>query len=72
LETVKDALDTFPLSIHKKLCKRCGICIFFCPVQVYTADLDGSPIITYPERCIRCKICFHRCPDFAIDWEAEE
>lgn len=68
METEK---GTFPLSIDLKLCKQCGVCISFCPVKVYTPDLDGSPLITYPEKCIHCKICFYRCPDFAINWEGE-
>lgn len=64
------AEKTFPLSINRKLCKQCGICIFFCPTKVYTQELDGSPVIAFPEKCIKCKMCFYRCPDFAVNWEA--
>lgn len=60
----------FPFSIDRKLCKQCGICISFCPTDVYESELDGSPVIAYPEKCIECKLCFLRCPDFAISWEA--
>lgn len=65
------AQKPFPLSLNSKLCKKCGICIFFCPTKVYTSEQDGSPIIANPENCIDCKLCFYRCPDFAITWEAD-
>jgi len=59
----------FQFFIDRKLCKKCGICISFCPAEVYTADDDDAPQITYPEKCIFCNLCFYRCPDFAIKLE---
>ena len=55
----------FPFTIDKALCKKCGICIKFCPRGVF--DTNGnSPAVENPERCNQCSLCFHRCPDFAI------
>jgi 2-oxoglutarate ferredoxin oxidoreductase subunit delta len=54
------------ISIQKKWCKNCGICIEFCPRTVYTAGTMDEPIITAPELCIACRLCELRCPEFAI------
>ena len=55
-----------PLTIFLHWCKACGICISFCPHQVFTADRDGKPIITQGEKCTQCAICWLHCPDLAI------
>ena len=55
-----------PLTIFMHWCKGCGICIDFCPHQVFTADRDGKPLITSPEKCTQCAICWLHCPDLAI------
>ena len=47
-------------------CKRCGICVAFCPTGALTSDKDGFPMLTYPEKCTQCGMCELRCPDFAI------
>lgn len=52
--------------VNKDRCKGCGICVAFCPVQVFTQDEDGIAIPTYVEKCIGCKMCVMRCPDFAV------
>ncbi|MGB2697913.1 MAG: 4Fe-4S binding protein [Candidatus Zixiibacteriota bacterium] len=52
--------------IFEAWCKRCGICVAFCPTQALTADKDGLPVLTYPEKCTLCQMCELRCPDFAI------
>lgn len=51
--------------IDEKACKKCGICIAFCPTKVYTSK-DGKPIIVNLDACTNCKLCELRCPDFAI------
>ncbi|HHY04211.1 MAG TPA: 4Fe-4S binding protein [Thermoanaerobacterales bacterium] len=56
----------FEIIINEKTCKRCGLCIAFCPKKVYTADDDGKPIPTNLDACIKCKLCELRCPDYAI------
>ena len=55
-----------PLIIYYHWCKACGICISFCPHQVFTSDRDGKPIISHPGKCTQCAICWLHCPDLAI------
>ena len=57
------------ITINEKWCKKCGICIAFCPQGVFTSDDFGMPIVKYPEKCVKCILCVVRCPDFAIDVE---
>lgn len=46
-------------------CKRCGICIAFCPVKALDRDSEGVPFV-YDDTCISCGTCEIMCPDFAI------
>ena len=55
--------------VDLKLCKKCGICIEFCPVDVFSAEMDGTPIPENQDKCIGCKLCELRCPDFAVKVE---
>lgn len=54
------------IAINEEWCKRCGICIAFCPVDVFDEAEDGLPIVARPEDCIECNLCEYRCPDFAV------
>lgn len=53
------------LIIEKSWCKRCGICVEFCPCKVLELD-DGGVYINDISKCIFCKQCEERCPDYAI------
>lgn len=54
------------IAIYRGWCKKCGICIAFCPRQVLDSSEAGYPVIKNPDRCTGCKLCADRCPDFAI------
>ncbi len=54
------------IEIYKGWCKKCGICIAFCPRQVLGLDESGYPVIKDADRCTACQLCATRCPDFAI------
>ena len=60
------------ISINSNLCKRCGICIEFCQLKVFTKKNDGTPLPQYQDKCAGCKLCELRCPDFAINVEVKE
>ncbi len=52
--------------INTEWCKRCGICIAFCPKKVFDADAEDAVIVARPDDCIVCEICERLCPDLAI------
>lgn len=56
------------IDIRPKWCKACGICVAFCPKEVFGFDKDSGKVSAVkPEACIGCRQCELRCPDFAID-----
>lgn len=60
------------ITINSNLCKRCGICIEFCPKKIFSQNNDRTPFPEYQDKCIGCKLCELRCPDFAIKVEVKE
>ena len=54
------------VEIYKDWCKKCGICVEFCPFGVLDLDSEGYPFVKAPEKCKGCDWCDIRCPDFAI------
>jgi len=63
--------ETEKVHIFEAWCKRCNICISFCPTGALVADKDGLPVLI-PEKCTLCRMCEFRCPDFAITVRAKE
>lgn len=57
------------INLDRNLCKRCGICIAFCPQEVFVADAAGYPVVVALEKCTGCQLCFYRCPDLAVEVE---
>jgi 2-oxoglutarate ferredoxin oxidoreductase subunit delta len=47
-------------------CKRCGICVAFCPKEALETDEWGYPHLAHPDKCTRCRFCEKLCPDFAV------
>jgi NAD-dependent dihydropyrimidine dehydrogenase PreA subunit len=54
------------IEIYRGWCKKCAICVAFCPRQVLSTDDAGYPVIKDMDRCTGCNLCADRCPDFAI------
>ncbi len=57
----------FSIEVYKSWCKRCGICVAFCPAEVLAQDASGAPYVKNPDLCTGCQLCQLRCPDFAIN-----
>jgi 2-oxoglutarate ferredoxin oxidoreductase subunit delta len=54
------------ISVYKRWCKSCNICVEFCPPHCLDMGSDGYPYLARPDKCIDCGWCEIRCPDFAI------
>ncbi|MFH1539282.1 MAG: 4Fe-4S binding protein [bacterium] len=57
----------FHIECFTAWCKKCRICIAFCPVDALREGDDGCPEMVVPHRCTGCGLCEVLCPDFAID-----
>ena len=62
----------YRVDIFRAWCKRCGICVAFCPYHVLEKDEMGYPLAVNPDACEGCLWCELRCPDFAITVIEEE
>jgi len=62
----KKGKKLFIQRIFEDWCKACGICVAFCPEEVFEHSETGAPIIKNPDACNGCKFCEFHCPDFAI------
>ncbi|KLU63056.1 NAD(P)H-quinone oxidoreductase subunit I, chloroplastic [Peptococcaceae bacterium CEB3] len=58
--------------VNHDWCKKCGVCIAFCPKKVLESDELGRVVVARPEECIACRICERLCPDFAINIEVSK
>lgn len=62
----KKGVKLFTQTIFYDWCKACGICIAFCPKEVFGCNEAGKPVVERPDECIGCRFCELHCPDFAI------
>lgn len=62
----KKGVKLFTQTIFYDWCKACGICVAFCPKQVFDRDEAGKAVVKNPDACIGCRFCEIHCPDFAI------
>ncbi|TYP59860.1 4Fe-4S dicluster domain-containing protein [Thermosediminibacter litoriperuensis] len=56
----------FQISVVGKRCKKCGICVAFCPKKVLKMEINSVPVAERLEECIGCNWCYLRCPEIAI------
>ncbi len=61
-----------PVTIKLEWCKGCGICLEYCPKNVYDWDGMGKVKVSRPEDCIKCGLCEIRCPEIAIVVKKED
>ena len=54
-------------TINRAWCKRCDICVKFCPERCLSLDQQQIAVLHAPEMCTLCRICERLCPDFAIE-----
>jgi len=57
----------FQIQLVSPSCKRCGICVEFCPGKVFSAAQDGDVKVVNPDSCTGCLLCELRCPDYALE-----
>jgi pyruvate formate lyase activating enzyme len=55
------------ITIDRRKCVACGICVDVCKVGVIDTDDHAYPF--FPENCIGCLRCVKDCPEKAIDVE---
>jgi len=60
------------VDVYQGWCKKCDICISFCPENILQEDEEGFPTLTDPEKCTGCGWCEILCPDFAIVVSSDE
>ena len=65
-EETKKTKRKDPVTIYRRWCKGCNICVYFCPKKVFDVGKDGVPIVARGEDCTQCAICWTHCPDLAI------
>ncbi|MDO8671466.1 MAG: 4Fe-4S binding protein [Dehalococcoidia bacterium] len=59
------------VTIREQWCKGCGICVAFCPLQVFGLNEENKAYVDN-DVCNRCRLCERFCPDFAIDIGTED
>ena len=58
---------SYSITINRDACIACGLCVKFCPTEVYVMDDGPQPV--HPEWCWGCETCSGNCPKDAIKVE---
>lgn len=58
-------------AVNRGWCKRCGLCVEFCPRGVFVEGKDGYPEAVRSEACTQCGQCELLCPDQAMGLSVE-
>jgi 2-oxoglutarate ferredoxin oxidoreductase subunit delta len=61
-----ERMRTDPVDIFEPWCKNCGLCVSFCPAEVFAFLDTGKVVVNSPQQCKQCGICANVCPDMAI------
>ena len=62
----KKGRKLFVQQVYEDWCKACGICVAFCPEEVFDKNRTGTPVVINADACTGCRFCEFHCPDFAI------
>jgi 2-oxoglutarate ferredoxin oxidoreductase subunit delta len=60
---------SYTVSFYHDWCKKCGLCMAFCPKEIIKAVKNGKPEMIDETKCTGCRFCEMHCPDFAITVE---
>ncbi|HEY3315611.1 MAG TPA: ferredoxin family protein [Bacillota bacterium] len=58
-------VEPLPVTFNQEWCKKCGVCVRFCPVKALETGPSGFPALARPDECTRCGLCENLCPDYA-------
>jgi uncharacterized protein (DUF169 family)/NAD-dependent dihydropyrimidine dehydrogenase PreA subunit len=57
----------YAVDIDASRCTNCGLCVAFCPVEVFEERRTGpTPLAAHPELCWGCETCVGQCPNDAV------
>lgn len=63
---MEEKAHPWDVTINAKWCKRCGLCVAFCPRGVLKLDEEQRAAVVDIARCTGCLLCEMHCPDFAV------
>ena len=58
--------DGASLTVRRRYCKSCLLCVEACPAKILELDRDDLIYVTDISKCIFCAACAGRCPDFVF------
>lgn len=61
----------YQTEINQKLCKRCLLCLSFCPKKVLIFSQNKIKVENQ-DACLGCRLCEKYCPELAISIEEKD